>query len=65
MELTCGHCGEDYMIDNKKYGRRLACDKIHKMSTCPLCGEKNTYNIIQRYIAEERIEKQAGLDKLG
>ena len=57
MELTCHSCNESYTVDKKRYSRHLAVDRVTKMSTCPNCGERNSYNILQRNINENRIEK--------
>jgi len=55
MLIFCKSCNAEYPLKTKARGRRLAHEKMYKMTICPNCGDKNFYKIVERYVPEDEL----------
>jgi len=52
MKINCTFCGEEFIINDKPWGRRIrkSGDGKHKVARCPACYQNNIYSILNKHI---------------
>ena len=56
MNITCGKCGADISVPNKKNQLRKSCNKTHRIVICKSCGGTNCVPILFRYTGDNDVD---------